>query len=534
MYIRVSALVIFVLALTVYLPFNALLPVTDPVESNYALTAKEMLESGDWMSPRIYGQYWFDKPVMIYWLIALSYKVLGINEFAARLPSAIFSAATVALAYRFGQIVYNSYHAGALGALVLATSLEFWLLSRMVITDAALIFFSSAAMVSFYLGLIGRGWWWQAAAYAFAGLAVLTKGPIGILMPGLIVFTFILISRRWELLRRLFLLPGLAILLMVVLPWYFYMYNAHGRMFVDTFLGLHNYLRATVSEHPKDNVFYYYFVLFPVSLLPWAGVALRAVYQALGKFRSLPVGFLAVWILTIIGFFTVMATKYPTYVFPAMFPAAILTGGYLEHLERVGNRKAWLWLTIPALLLFLLLGAAGKQLAPRGEWLLLYVLIAAASAAVLWLQTRGAVRRLPEAVAISVILISFVVIGQGFMTYAHSRSAKVIAQSLPAQGATVALYGDYATSAVYYTGYTIPRLVNSERELRDEGVWAGKYTMPTELISNYLNRTQGNVDAYLIVVNSDPKRFSQEKWSSEFMPVASQGKFVLYRRAVAQ
>jgi 4-amino-4-deoxy-L-arabinose transferase-like glycosyltransferase len=101
--------------LVFYSAFNSYLPVTDPVESNYALTAKEMIMSNDLMSPRIYGHYWFDKPIMIYWFIALSYKLFGINEFAARFPSALFSAFSVSLIYWFAQKIYNNKKTALLG-----------------------------------------------------------------------------------------------------------------------------------------------------------------------------------------------------------------------------------------------------------------------------------------------------------------------------------------------------------------------------------------------------------------------------------
>ena len=136
-----SVAVVFAAAFVFFLLFNGNISVTDPVESNYALTAKEMLLSGDWLSPRIYGQFWFDKPIMIYWLIAVSYGVFGVNEFAARFPAALFAAASVAWVYWFGGKLYASQRTAFFSALVLATSLEFWILSRMIITDAVLFFF---------------------------------------------------------------------------------------------------------------------------------------------------------------------------------------------------------------------------------------------------------------------------------------------------------------------------------------------------------------------------------------------------------
>lgn len=93
-------IVLMVLSFIFFSVGNTVLSVTDPVESNYALTAKEMVLSGDWLSPQIYGHYWYDKPIMIYWLIAASYKVFGFTDFAARLPSTLFATFTVGLLYQ--------------------------------------------------------------------------------------------------------------------------------------------------------------------------------------------------------------------------------------------------------------------------------------------------------------------------------------------------------------------------------------------------------------------------------------------------
>ena len=93
-------LVLTVVFLALYAVGNSFLPVTDPVESNYALTAKEMVQSGNWLSPQIYHMYWYDKPIMVYWALALSYSVFGITDFAARFPSALFGALSVGLMYQ--------------------------------------------------------------------------------------------------------------------------------------------------------------------------------------------------------------------------------------------------------------------------------------------------------------------------------------------------------------------------------------------------------------------------------------------------
>ncbi len=485
-------LIVFLAALAVFLPLNGFIAITDPVESNYALTAKEMLLSGDWVSPQIYGQYWFDKPAMIYWLVAASYAVFGVGEFAARFPAALFSAASVSFVSWFAARLYGSRRTGLLAAVVLGTSLEFWVIARMVITDAVLFFFGSVSLASFYLGLKGEGRGWFIPAYAAAGLSVLTKGPVGLVMPALVVFLHLVLSRRWELFPRLRLFTGAAVFLAVAAPWYLAMYFAHGRDFVDTFLGLHNYLRATVSEHPQDNVFYYYLVLFPVSLLPWTGVFLRALWT--GRKRR-HFAFLTVWIGAFIVFYTLMATKYLTYVFPALFPAAVLVARELASIESERPR-ALLWLSLPAALLLTVFAVGGAWL-PEAAWWPLQVVCVAGVAAVLWLGYRGEAFLQSLAVGTAVVAVSLMVIYQVLMPMAASRSAKEAATTLPVQGATVGAVGDYHTSAVFYSGYAIPRLVKNAAT--STNVWAGKHTMPTETTAAFAARTAGRPEIYLLV-----------------------------------
>lgn len=114
--------VVFIVWLVFYMFGNNMLPVTDPVESNYALTAKEMVLSGDWLSPQIYGTYWYDKPIMIYWLIALGFKIFGIADWVVRLPSAIFGALSVATMYQSTRTMSGKWALGLIGASVLGTS----------------------------------------------------------------------------------------------------------------------------------------------------------------------------------------------------------------------------------------------------------------------------------------------------------------------------------------------------------------------------------------------------------------------------
>lgn len=127
-----------------------ILPITDPTESVYALTAKEMLASGDWLSPRIHGDYWYDKPIMFYWELLVAYKIFGVGEFASRLFPAIFATVGLFMTYFFGAKIYNA-RIGFAAALMLATTLEYWYLAHAVITDMTLMVMFAATLITFFL-----------------------------------------------------------------------------------------------------------------------------------------------------------------------------------------------------------------------------------------------------------------------------------------------------------------------------------------------------------------------------------------------
>jgi 4-amino-4-deoxy-L-arabinose transferase-like glycosyltransferase len=525
---RLTLLLIFLTSLTFYLSFNAYIPVTDPVESNYALTAKEMLLSGDWLSPQIYGHYWFDKPIMIYWLIALSFKFLGITDFAARFPAGLFSAASVTFTYWFGQKIFNNGKIALLSALVLATSLEFWLLAKMIITDSVLFFYTSISLAMLYLGLkTTPSGWYVIFAYIAAAFAVLTKGPVGLVLPGLIVCSFIVFTRQWQLFKKIFILPGYLAFLVIAAPWYIKMYQIHGQYFVDTFLGLHNYLRATVSEHPKDNVFYYYLVLFPISLLPWAGVLINSINIVRKETRSSQLIYLANWSVITIIFYTMMATKYPTYVFPAAFPAALLIGYTLGKMQTLQGRKIWYLLSIPTIALLGIIAFSGNFLLAAVNWTFIYIGVIISILLLLLIQYKGNVHHMPQVVALVTVIMSLLLIHNGLIPLAEIRSDKNIVSMLPEQDAKIASYGDYSTSAVFYSGYYIPKLVNQE-DNQPQGVWSGKYTMPTETIKAFNSYER----SYILVKNNEKESFVNEPFAKQFSPIVSDSTTTLYQRVI--
>lgn len=440
--------------LFLYLAGNQLLAITDTAESNYALTAKEMVLSGDWISPRIYGRYWYDKPIFYYWELALSFALFGFNEMAARLPAAILGSASVLFTYWFARRTYGE-KTGWLAAIILASSVECWILSKAVITDSTLFLFMSGAVAFFYLGYTeNRKYYFL--CYLFAALATLTKGPIGILLPGLACLLFLLYKKDLKEMAHVHLLSGLVLFILIAGAWYGTMCYLHGKDFLLNFIGVHNVLRATVSEHPSHNKWYFYLMIYFIGFAPWSFFIPFSLYKRWKEKKlDLRSAHDATQLLLIYGFvvflfFQLVATKYTTYTFPALFSLSILTA-LLYKKQDFCIEKAGL--------------ACG----------LVYTVLAVTAAPSIMLNHSG--KEIGEALA--------------HMDTTHK---------------TIAFLDDYRTSAVFYSGKTIYRAEPGDKIASMEPgtlSWNAKNVMPFVAEEKLLD----NPDALLITSKNSSAPF---------------------------
>lgn len=329
------------------------LGLVDETEPLFAEASRQMLRSGDWTTPYFNGQTRFDKPPLIYWLQAIAYAVLGVNVWAVRLPSALAALALVGFCFytllHFGDLPpseqsLNSkprrfWVAAWLGAAMTALNLEtiFW--ARLGTTDMLLSACMGGALLAFFWGYVQperpvrqRRWYW--AGYALLGLAVLAKGPIGVLLPGLIIGGFSLYLGNFrQMMRELRLLRGLLILVAIALPWYILVTLANGSSFINSFFGFHNLERFAEVVNQHAGPWYFYLIVILVGFAPWAlylpSALVRLHWRQRRFWQSQPrtshLGLLAgVWFLVILVFFSLASTKYFSYVLPLMPAAAIL------------------------------------------------------------------------------------------------------------------------------------------------------------------------------------------------------------------
>lgn len=501
----------FLIALAMYAIGNGALPVTDPVESNYALTAKEMVVTGDWLSPQIYHNYWYDKPIMIYWLIGLSYKLFGFTDFAARFPAALFGALAIGLFYQVVRSISGRRLLSLWSAMILGSSLEFWLLARGIVTDMVLLWATIGTFAYAYRGLTEGKTRFMVWAYIFAGLGVLTKGPVALVLPGILLLVYALVMRSWRMVRYIFAWQGILAFIIVVLPWYGYMYLTHGQDFINGFLGLHNVVRATQSEHPDVNYWWYYLAMFPIASLPWTGAILYGMYYGWRLKQPFYIFSMVMGWGTLL-FYSLMATKYPTYTFISLIPFSFLGAfGVVKLLRPSASCKGWWHLMGPAFALWLILGIA-SFFVPWGFWYLLYVFIIVGIIVTVLMYINRKRYMLPVVIAFVTMAIAGLVIHEGVQPLIEQRSSETYAPIVANYEGNIYFYGNYSASLVYYTDKEITKIeddaIPSVREKRS-AAWDGKNTMPTKTVAEVVKQfevTQYNEERILRSVTNNQGR----------------------------
>lgn len=321
----------------------------DPDEPFYAQTTREMLAKGDWLTPWLFGEPQFEKPILFYWEMMLSVLTLGESEFAVRLPGALATTGLVLLIWRMGAKMFNPL-AGFCSALIFATGIIEMIMSRMVLTDMSHAFFITASMYLLWLAFTEEAQrtkhlLWAAVASA---LAMLTKGPQNLVMTLMVTSAFALICRRsqpWSL--RTLLLAGL-LWLAIAGPWYLAMFTLHHEghsspngvtgwgYYGDVFFIHENLGRFLHAEHQGNNTWYYYLGILVGGTLPWIPVTLVALYEATRKTiraarENEALTFTFLWLTLSLLFMTIAQSKLPSYIFFLFVPLSLLSGPILAR-----------------------------------------------------------------------------------------------------------------------------------------------------------------------------------------------------------
>ena len=344
----------------------------EPDEGRNAERAREILLLGNWAIPHENFLPALDKPIFFYWLIAIAYKLFGVSEWSARLPSALAAIGCLAIVFRFVRAQWNPWESFA-SVLILATSLLFFIYARIVIFDMTLTLFTTIALFEFYRVTTAENWrarrWHCLIMYAAMALATLVKGPIGIAIPAMVIFCYLLIARKWRFLGEMHLVLGALIFCAIVVPAYVWA-EFKNPGYLRYFLWEENFLRFFTPHFQRRQPWYYFFLVVTVGFLPWS-VFLPSVVAARWKKKLAEDElFLLLWIVLPVLFFSLSSSKLPHYVLPIFPPLAILTARQLRKIMQDSNGATRWQLSLPPLVNFsavgyLMVGTIWRGALPR-------------------------------------------------------------------------------------------------------------------------------------------------------------------------
>lgn len=324
-------------------------PLFDVDEGAFAQASREMLDSGDWGHTTLNGVDRFDKPILVYWLQAASLWLLGPSEFAARLPSALsLLAATAGVAW------FSSKRWGRQTALrtafMLGSTLGLLLIGRASTADGLLnaLLIGTGLLLWDHLESGRRSS--LRGAYALAALALLTKGPIGILIPGATLVIWSLLNDRGRSLARAASDPwAWMLLILIAAPWYLYAMARHGDTFIEGFFLRHNLQRFSSPLEGHSGGLGYYLIVVPIALLPWTPLVLANLTRWRCSWSQPLDRFLWIWALFVIGFFSLAGTKLPHYALYAVAPLIVLSGRDWPLAPAWSRIAVWITLLFQAL-----------------------------------------------------------------------------------------------------------------------------------------------------------------------------------------
>ncbi len=324
-------------------------PLFDLDEGAFSEATREMLESGNYLTTYLDGELRFDKPILIYWLQALSVKVFGLNEFAMRFPSSLAATLWVIATFIFVKR-YSNIQKAFLAAFFMLCSLQITIIAKAAIADALLNLFIALSMFFIYKLYKTKESKFIYLTYIFVALGTLTKGPVAILIPLVVSFIFFAIKQELKFWLKAILYPkALGVFFLIAAPWYILEYIDQGKKFIDGFFLKHNIGRFNSAMEGHYGSFLYYIPVLLIGLLPFSYIILRVFVRVKEFFKNDLFLFMLIWFLFVFIFFSFSATKLPHYIIYGYTPLFILAAIFYDE-----DIKSF-WIVFPSILLYMIL-----------------------------------------------------------------------------------------------------------------------------------------------------------------------------------
>lgn len=312
-------------------------PLFTPDEGRYSEIAREMVASGDYITPRVNGVAFLDKPVLYYWLQATAIHLFGIKEWALRLFPVLFGVLGCLVTYICGRQLFDR-RTGLISACMLATAPLYFANAHYANLDLEVAVLISCTLLFFITGVRSKTTSrhiFLILAYIFAGLAFLTKGLIGLAFPVMIIGLWITLCWQWKLLTKIHLVKGLVLFAIIVIPWY-YLAQLANPEFLHYFFVTQQVTRfLSTAAFNNPTPFWFYLPVVLLGFIPWSGFLLQAItshirniWQARHEHQTEI--FLLLWVSVIFLFFSIPHSKIITYILPIFPGIALLTGNYLS------------------------------------------------------------------------------------------------------------------------------------------------------------------------------------------------------------
>lgn len=307
-------------------------PLTAPDEGRYSEIPRQMLLHHDYVTPRINNIKYFEKPPLFYWLQSASFSVLGMNDWTFRLANALMGVLGCVITYLAGYQLYNRRTA-LLATMILATSALYFGLARFITLDMTLSVMLTGCLFSFIVAehTGNKSYLWL--MYIFAALATLTKGFVGVILPGAIIFLWLAINNKWHQLRQYKLFSGTLLFLVIALPWHI-LAQLRNPEFLQFYVLDQQILRYFTDVAGREQAVWFFPAVLVGGLLPWTPWLIPAVRTAWTNFRKnndLRAIFLMIWPAFIFLFYWMSKSQLSPYILPILPALAMLIAHHLAQ-----------------------------------------------------------------------------------------------------------------------------------------------------------------------------------------------------------
>jgi 4-amino-4-deoxy-L-arabinose transferase-like glycosyltransferase len=325
-------------------------------EPRYAQVAREMLARHDWITPTLGGKPWLEKPPLYYWQAMLAYRIFGVSDWAARLPSAVDATLMVVVIYLFLRRFRPGFQLD--GALMTASAAGIISFARAASTDMPLAATFTIALLAWFAWYESESRRFLALFYCFLALGMLAKGPVAPLLAAMIIVIFAGATSDYRLLRRTLWVPGILLFCAVVLPWHIAVQIKNPEFF-RVFILQHNLARFGTNLYHHPEPFWYYVPVTLLGLIPWTVFVVASLAETirvwwtarreiLDSERALDV-FLVIWVAVPVAFFSLSQSKLPGYIVPALPAGTLLLAEYVRRRVAEGESPRILQIVLHAI-----------------------------------------------------------------------------------------------------------------------------------------------------------------------------------------